>query len=166
MKVFSADFFDDLTAKAHKNPRKRQHLNIHEDYQDPCQRLFNALEPDTYIRPHRHFSDPKTELLIGVRGLMALVVFNEDGPVNRVLRFGINQSIERLAIGAEITPNTYHTVIALEYGSVLLEVKAGPFDPSKPKDPAPWAPEEGAVGSLSYLKQLKESLPYHFLKDY
>jgi cupin fold WbuC family metalloprotein len=166
MKVFSAGYLDELSAQASKSPRKRQHLNIHEDYQDPSQRLFNALEPDTYIRPHRHFSDPKTELLIGVRGLMALVVFKDDGTVNSVLRFGTNHSIQGLAIGAEITPNTYHTVIALESGSVLLEVKAGPFDMSLPKDLAPWAPEEGALASLPYLNQLKESLPHYFLKDY
>jgi cupin fold WbuC family metalloprotein len=163
MKVFSAGYLDELSAQASKNPRKRQHLNIHEDYQDPSQRLFNALEPDTYIRPHRHFSDPKTELLIGVRGLMALVVFKDDGTVNSVLRFGTNQSIERLAIGAEIPANTWHTVIALEPGCVLLEVKAGPFDPSLPKDLALWAPEEGAVATLSYLDQLKKSLSQHFL---
>ena len=163
MKVFTSDYLDDLTAKAHKSPRKRQHLNIHADYQDPCQRLFNALEPDTYIRPHRHSSDPKTELLIGVRGLMALVVFNEDGTINWVLRFGTNQKIKRLALGAEIPANTWHTVIALESGSVLLEVKAGPFDPSLPKDLALWAPEEGADATLSYLDQLKKSLSQHFL---
>jgi cupin fold WbuC family metalloprotein len=165
MKVFSAGYLDKLSAHASKNPRKRHHLNIHEDYQDPCQRLFNALEPDTYIRPHRHFTDPKTELLIGVRGLMALVVFKDDGTVNSVLRFGTNHSIKGLALGAEIPPNTWHTVIALEYGSVLLEVKAGPFDPSFPKDLAPWAPEEGAFASLDYLNQLKESLLHYFLKD-
>jgi cupin fold WbuC family metalloprotein len=166
MKVFSAGYLDELSAQASKSQRKRQHLNIHEDYQDPSQRLFNALEPDTYIRPYRHFYDAKTELLIGVRGLMALIVFKDGGTVNSVLRFGTNQSIQRLAIGAEITPNTYHTVIALESGSVLLEERAGPFDPSLPKDLAPWAPEEGAVASLAYLNQLKEILLHHFLKDY
>ncbi len=163
MKVITADYLDDLSGQAHKSPRKRQHLNIHEDYQDPCQRLFNALEPETYIRPHRHSSDPKTELLIAVRGLMSLVVFNEDGTINWVLRFGTNHKIKGLALGAEISPNTWHTVIALESGSVLLEVKAGPFDPSLPKDLAPWAPEEGADATLSYLDQLKKSLSQHFL---
>jgi len=94
---------------------------------------------------------------------MVLVVFKDDGTVNSVFRFGTNHSIKGLALGAEIPPNTWHTVIALESGSVLLEVKAGPFDPSLPKDLAFWAPEEGSVVSLSYLDQLKESLTQYFL---
>ena len=94
---------------------------------------------------------------------MALVVFNEDGTINWVLRFGTNHKIKGLALGAEIPTNTWHTVIALESGSVLLEVKAGPFDPSLPKDLALWAPEEGADATLSYLDQLKKSLSQHFL---
>ena len=53
MKIFSTDYLDGLTAKAQVNPRKRQHQNIHESYEDPCQRLFNAIEPGN-IRPHRH----------------------------------------------------------------------------------------------------------------
>ncbi|MFN7835777.1 MAG: WbuC family cupin fold metalloprotein, partial [Burkholderiaceae bacterium] len=57
-------------------------------------------------------------------------------------------------LGAEVPASTWHTVIALESGSVLLEVKAGPFDPSMPKDLAPWAPEEGASNARPYLQDL------------
>ena len=62
MKVFSSQYLDDLTSAAENNPRKRQHRNIHQDYSEYCQRLFNAIEPDSYIRPHRHASDPKETL--------------------------------------------------------------------------------------------------------
>jgi hypothetical protein len=37
-----------------------------------------------------------------------------------------------------------------------LEVKAGPFDPSQPKDLAPWAPEEGTNPAKDYLDLLVE----------
>lgn len=83
MKVFSADYLNKLTAQAQDNLRKRQHCNIHESYADPCQRLFNAIEPDSYIPPHRHATDPKDELLIAVRGSMAMVTFDEQGMVTR-----------------------------------------------------------------------------------
>jgi hypothetical protein len=59
-----------------------------------------------------------------------------------------------LAVGAEVACNTWHTVVALEAGCVLLEVKAGPFDPNQPKDLAPWAPEEGSSAAESYLQQM------------
>ena len=158
MKVFSADFLNELTAQAQSSPRKRQHRNIHESYADPCQRLFNAIEPGSYIRPHRHAADPRDELLIAVRGSMALVTFDEQGMVTGVVRFGVNRNDEGLAVGAEVPANTWHTVIALEPGCVLLEVKAGPFDPDQPKDLAPWAPDEGSAAAAEYLARLIESV--------
>ena len=154
MKVFSADYLNELTAQAQNNPRKRQHCNIHESYADPCQRLLNAIEPDSYIPPHRHTTDPKNELLIAVRGSMALVTFDEQGQVTGVVRFGVNRKGEGLTVGAEVPANTWHTVLALEPGCVLLEVKAGPFDPSQPKDLAPWAPVECGPNTKQYLEKL------------
>ncbi len=92
MKVFSADYLNKLTAQAECSPRKRQHRNIHESYADPCQRLFNAIEPGSYICPHRHAADPRDELLIAVRGTMALVTFDEQGVVAGVIRFGVDRN--------------------------------------------------------------------------
>jgi len=158
MKVFSADYLNKLTAQAQGSPRKRQHRNIHESYADPCQRLFNAIEPGSYIRPHSHAADPRDELLIAVRGSMALVTFDEQGMVTGVVRFGVDRNGEGFAVGTEVPANTWHTVIALESGCVLLEVKAGPFDPNQPKDLAPWAPDEGAAAAAEYLAKLIESV--------
>lgn len=154
MRVFSADYLNELTAQAKCSPRKRQHRNIHESYADPCQRLFNAIERDSYIRPHRHAADPRDELLIAVRGSMALVTFDEQGVVTGGVRFGVYRNGEGLAGGAEVPANMWHTVIALGSGCVRLEVKAGPFDPNQPKDLAPWAPDEGSPAALLYLNQL------------
>lgn len=158
MKVFGADYLNELTVQAQGSLRKRQHRNIHESYADLCQRLFNAIEPGSYIRPHRHAADPKDELLIAVRGSLALVTFDERGMVTGVVRFGFGRNGDGLALGAEVPANTWHTVIALEPGCVLLEVKAGPFDPSQPKDLASWAPEEGTAGANNYLNKLTEGL--------
>jgi len=83
---------------------------------------------------------------------MALVTFDDQGAVTGVVRFGSEKYAS--AAGVEVTPSTWHTVVALEAGSVLLEVKAGPFDPNQPKDLAPWAPAEGTPDADSYLQQL------------
>jgi cupin fold WbuC family metalloprotein len=154
MKIFDAQYLDDLTVQAKVSPRLRQHCNVHQSYQDASQRLFNAIEPGSYIRPHRHASDPREELLIAVRGVMAMVAFDDQGAVTNVLRFGTERHGDATAIGAEVLSSTWHTVIALEPGCVLLEVKAGPFDPNQPKDLAPWAPEEGTSSAVSFLQQL------------
>jgi cupin fold WbuC family metalloprotein len=154
MMVFGADYLNELTARAQGSPRKRQHRNIHKSYEDPCQRLFNAIELGSYIRPHRHATDPRDELLIAIRGLMALVTFDEQGMVTKVVRFGADRNSGDLAVGAEVPANIWHTVIALEPGCVLLEVKAGPFDPNQPKNLAPWAPDETSTQARTYLQIL------------
>lgn len=154
MKVFSSTYLNKLTEEALLNPRKRQHRNIHESFTEPCQRLFNAIEQGSYIRPHRHASDPRDEMLIAVRGLMALVLFDDKGNVTEVVQFGASKNGEYFAAGAEVPACMWHTVIALMPGCVLLEVKAGPFDPSQPKDLAPWAPEESGSDAEQYLEKL------------
>lgn len=152
MKIFDAHTLQTLTAQARQSPRRRQHHNIHRSYQEACQRLFNAIEPDSYIRPHRHASDPREELLVAIRGAMALLSFDDAGHITDMVRFGSEP--HGLAAGVEVPASTWHTVIALEPGSVLLEIKAGPFDPQQPKDLAAWAPPEGTADAHAYLQQL------------
>lgn len=154
MKLFSPDYLSDLTLKAKISGRLRQHRNIHQSYQDANQRLFNAIEPGSYIRPHRHASDPRDELLVAIRGLMELISFNDSGTVTNVLYLGTEKYGPGTSPAAEVPPDTWHTVIALESGCVLLETKAGPFDPDQPKDLAPWAPDEGSTAALAYLNKL------------
>ena len=154
MKIFDNQCLDDLTSQAKAGPRLRQHRNIHQSYQDNCQRLFNAIEPGSYIRPHRHATEPREELLIAIRGSMALITFDDQGAVNGSLRFGAEKYGNDFAVGVEVVSNTWHTVIALEPGCILLEVKAGPFDPNQPKDLAPWAPQEGSQDAVGYLQYL------------
>jgi cupin fold WbuC family metalloprotein len=154
IQVFTSQTLDELAKKANANPRLRQHKNIHISYQDPCQRLFNAIQPGSYIRPHKHATDPRDEMLVPVRGLMALVTFNDDGEVTEVVRFGSEKYGAECAVGVELPSSTWHTVVALVPVCVLLEVKAGPFDPNQPKDLAPWAPEEGSHEAGLYLQYL------------
>ena len=154
MKVFNAEYFALLIADAEQSPRKRQHRNIHESYHEPCQRLFNAIEPGSYIRPHRHLCSSNDELLIAVRGLMAVVMFANNGEVDTVLRIGSEKYEPAVAVGVEVPFAKWHTVVALERGSILLEVKAGPFDPDRPKELAFWAPEESSSEVPLYYAKL------------
>jgi cupin fold WbuC family metalloprotein len=158
MKAFNGQYLNDLIGQAKNSPRRRQHRNIHQNYQDACQRLFNAIEPGSYIRPHRHATEPREELLIAIRGSMALITFDDQGSVTGILRFGSEKYGSGLAVGAEVVSSTWHTVVALEAGCVLLEVKAGPFDPSQPKDLASWAPEEGSAAAADYFNRLFERI--------
>lgn len=158
MKIFDQASLEELSIRAKRSPRLRQHCNIHQSYQDPCQRLLNAIEPNSYIRPHRHKSDPRDEMLVAVRGLMALVTFGDDGSVTGVVRLATEQYGAKACPLAELSSDVWHTVVALESGCVLLEIKAGPFDPDQPKDLALWAPEENSEEAQAYLSKLLERI--------
>lgn len=154
---FTPDYLASLVNEAERSPRARQHRNIHTSYEDPCQRFMNAIGMDSYIRPHRHALDPKAETLVAVRGLFALVIFDDSGNIQEVIRFGTERHAGSgdLSVGVDLTPGIWHTIVALQPGSILLELKAGPFNPNAAKEPAPWAPEEGTEEGLRYLQGLR-----------
>lgn len=154
MQVFGADFLRGISVKSHQSERLRQHFNVHASYEDNCQKLFNAIQPGSYIRPHRHLIDPKNELLVAIKGRMALIIFDEQGQIKKKIFLGTENYKHVDAVAVELTPDLWHTVIALEKDSVLLEIKPGPFDPSRPKELAPWAPEEGSTEVENYMTAL------------
>lgn len=156
MKVFSSQYFEDLLSVSMQSERLRAHANIHGSYADPCQKLFNAINADSYIRPHRHSLDPRDECLIAVRGLFGLIEFNDQGGMESITLFGSEKYVEQFSIaaGVELPAGVWHTVVALVDKSILFEVKSGPFDPSVAKELAPWAPEEGALECCEYVQRL------------
>lgn len=150
MKIINQDRLDQLSREAVASERRRKNLNMHDDYADPCQRLFNALEPGTYIRPHRHLNPPKPECFLAVRGLIALVIFDVDGEVEQVVPFGVDCDV----LAMELSPGQWHTLLALESGSIFFETKPGPYLLLSDKDFAPWSPAEGAPEAENYLAGL------------
>ncbi len=156
MKVFTTQYFEDLIGAASQSPRLRAHANVHNSYNDKCQKLFNAIQINSYIRPHRHSLDPKEECLVAISGLFALIEFNDHGDIKSILLFGSENYSQKfkIASGIEVNAFTWHTVVALVDKSIIFEVKTGPFDLQSAKEFAPWSPEEGSQESLSYHKTL------------
>ena len=59
------------------------------------------------------------------------------------------------AFAANITHGTYHTLVALEPGTVFFEAKSGPYAAVAADEKACWAPaEEDARESREYLVRL------------
>jgi cupin fold WbuC family metalloprotein len=150
MKIINKLRLDQLSQTAAASERRRKNLNLHDEYADPCQRLFNAIEPGTYIRPHRHLDPPKAECFVTVRGRMALFVFADDGTVDKVLMLGVGCDVQAV----ELPPGTWHSLVSLEPGTVFFEIKHGPYVPLSDKDFAPWSPAEGSPGATAYLATL------------
>src|SRR3954452_23947422 len=107
---------------------------------DPVHRLLNAVEPGTYIRPHRHLDAAKAETAVVVAGAVGVLVFDDAGGISEKRRLSPDGS----NVGVEMPAGVWHTFVALEPGSVFFETKAGPYVPLKPEEMAPWAPAEGA----------------------
>ena len=96
---------DAASAQARTSARRHHMHWFHQGYEEPVQRMLNALEPDSYVPP-------------GIR----------------------------------------HTILALDPGTVAYEVKAGPYDPARAKEAAPWVPPEGDPRAPAYLARLRAAI--------
>lgn len=153
LKTFADAQLEALTEQARAAPRRRKNYNLHEQLDDPIQRLCNAFEPGTYVRPHRHPQAGRWELFTVIRGSVGILLFEEGGRV-----------VERIHLGdqgphyiVEIPDNTWHTVFSLKPGSVLFEVKHGPYEALSDKDFAAWAPPEGDPQVEAFLNWFTEA---------
>jgi cupin fold WbuC family metalloprotein len=144
------DLLDQVSAEAKDTPRRRRNHNFHASESDTCHRLLNAIEPDSYIQPHCHHEAAKDETLIVVRGRLGVILFDERGAVTATAVLAPASE----SVGVNIPHGMYHTLVALEPGSVFFEAKAGPYVPLTPREKAPWAPAEGEPRAASYLADL------------
>jgi cupin fold WbuC family metalloprotein len=152
MKIINRQLLDDLTASAQESPRLRKNWNIHPHDEFPAHRLLNAMEPSSYIRPHRHLDPLKDETFMIVRGKLGILVFDDAGTVKEKVLL----DAEGESIGADIPAGLFHTAVSLESGTIFFEAKAGPYTPLQDGEKPSWAPEDGSVGAESYLALLKE----------
>jgi cupin fold WbuC family metalloprotein len=150
MKTIDSLLVSRLSSAAKTNPRLRQHHNFHENLEEPCHRLLIAMEPGSYLQPHRHLLYPKPELFVALRGTLAVIIFADDSEIEHTYVL----SPKRETMGVEVAPGTWHSAVSLEEGSVFLEVKPGPYKSLPDEDKAPWAPAEGSPAAMDYLAEL------------
>ena len=151
IRIIDRELLDEVSAEARSSPRRRKNRNFHTCDDAPANRLLNAIEPGSYIAPHRHLSPTKDETFVVLRGRFGVVLFDAAGNVART------QIIEAggAACGIDIPHGTWHSVLSLAPGSVFFEAKAGPYLPFTPEEKAPWAPAENDAGSREYLERLQ-----------
>ena len=150
MKIISKELLEKVSQQANFSPRKRQNYNFHPTFDANVQRMLNALEPGTYVQPHKHENPDKVEVFIILRGKVLVIEFDDTGNIvtNCIL------SAEDGIWGTEIAPRTWHTIVTLVPGTVVYEVKDGPYLPVNDKNFAPWAPKEGGPGTGQYMSEL------------
>ena len=153
MKIVTAETIAELLSRAAASPRKRMNLNLHAELTDPIGRFLNAGITGTYVRPHRHRIG-KWELVSVLQGKFDLVIFTSDGVVkNRVALSSEGASV------AEIPGGDWHSVVFHAPAAVVLEVKAGPYEPRLDKEFASWAPSEDDPAAALFVTWLETAAP-------
>lgn len=128
-----------VVAEAQRSQRRRMNLNFHPHDDHPAHRLLNAIEPDSYVRPHRHLDPLKDETILCVKGRLGCILFDDSGAVQETCVLA--PAGERF--GVDIAHGQFHSLVALEPGSVMFEAKAGPYRALIEAEFAPWAPADG-----------------------
>jgi len=152
VKIVTKQMLDELNVAAAAAPRRRKNLNVHYSELSPCNRLYNAGEPDTYIQPHCHADPAKDETMLMIRGVMGVVFFDAHGNVTQTARLeagGAN-------VAVTIPAGQFHTSVMLAPGSMIFEAKAGPYAALLPHEKGTWAPAEGTPEAPAFLAKLKK----------
>ena len=150
MKIVDTAALEAVADGARKSPRLRMNANLHA-MDDAVHRLLNAFEPGSYVRPHRHLEPPKGETLTVLRGRGAVLVFDDAGRVTSCAVL----SPHGPAFVVEVPAGAWHSLVALESGTVWFEAKEGPYVQPAAGDWAAWAPDPASPDAGVYLEKMR-----------
>ena len=123
MKIRQA-LLDDLTAKAKVSPRLRMNLDLRDSAEDTSQRMLNAIEPGSPLPIHRH--QKTSETVVCLRGRLVEEFYDD---LERTCTERMELSPDGPIVALNIPAGQWHTVHALESGTVILEMKNGKYEP-------------------------------------
>lgn len=150
--VFPDSLLTEITQKAKESSRKRFAHPLRRP-EDPVQIILNAIEPESYLRPHRHPDKSETRFII--QGKVAVVSFNDQGEIVKAAI--MDETGHNFAV--DTPPGVYDMLISLEVGFVVLAVTQGPYREETHKQLAPWAPaEENYEAGQLYLQSIREQI--------
>lgn len=149
--IINRELFDHMSSEAQAAPRRRKNFNFHAAEADASHRLLNAMEPDSYVPPHCHLDASKDESIIALSGRFGVIFFDPEGSVTGTASLAPGGK----TVGVNIPHGVFHSVVALETGSLFFEAKAGPYRALEPAEKASWAPAEGEPDAAAYLNFLR-----------
>ena len=128
MKI-TQEFLDRLTEEAKANPRLRVNYDLRNSAEDGSQRMLNAIEPGSVLPIHRHRKTSET--VVCLRGRLVEEYYEEQERMcTEVIELSPNGPVMALNIPA----GQWHTVHSAESGTVILEMKDGPYEPLGEED--------------------------------
>lgn len=133
--IINNKLLDCVSKKAKESPRLRMNYNLHNSLEDKVQQLLNALEPGTVIPIHKHSHTSETYLLL--RGKIKVFFHNPQGDVVESFllnTIGTEANREESNYGVNIPAGQWHSLEVLESGTIILEIKEGPYKPLDAED--------------------------------
>ena len=128
MKI-TQSLLDKLTEEAKASPRLRMNYDLRNSENDQSQRMLNAIEPGSPLPIHRH--QKTSETVVCLRGRLVEEYYDE---LERICTERIELSPNGPVVALNIPAGQWHTVRSLESGTVILEMKNGPYEPISPED--------------------------------
>ena len=126
--IIDSAFLDSLTLKAKESPRLRMNFDLRNSPNDLSQRMLNAIEPGSYMPVHRHRTSSET--IVVLRGHLREDFYSDEG----MLLYSVDLVPGGESVAINIPVGSWHTLTALESGSVILETKDGPYAPISEED--------------------------------
>lgn len=122
--IITQAILDSLTEQAKANPRLRMSLDLRNSADDKSQRMLNAIEPGSVLPIHRHRKTSET--VVCLRGKLVWEFYDES---ERICTDRIELTPNGEVVALNVPAGQWHTVRALESGSVILECKDGAYEP-------------------------------------
>ena len=129
---------DNLTAQAKESPRLRMNLDLRTSDADSSQRMLNAIEPDSVVPIHGH--QKTSETVVVLRGRVVEEYYDDAGVLVESFVLGdchvADAPRNDMPVGCalNIPAGQWHTLRALESGTVILEMKDGAYEPIRAED--------------------------------
>jgi cupin fold WbuC family metalloprotein len=115
---------DSLTERAKSSERLRMNMDLRNSPADTSQRMLNAIEPGSVVPIHRH--QKTSETFVVLRGRVVEEFYDE---LERTCCATYEVSAGGPVCALNIPVGTWHTLRALESGTVILEMKDGAYEP-------------------------------------
>ena len=127
--IITQTLLDELTAKAKATPRLRANYDLRNSAEDQSQRMLNAIEPNSPLPIHRH--QKTSETIVCVRGKLVVEFYDE---LERICTDSVVLTPNGSDIAVNVPIGQWHTVKAMESGTVLFESKNGVYEPTGSED--------------------------------
>lgn len=142
LRILSRDFLSTFTDAAQRSPRLRKQRNLH-DVEEPIIRVIRAMQPRTYMQPHRHLGEAPFRLFVLLQGSVGALYFADSGHIDATVLLSAASG----NYGIEVPGDQFFTLVCLDPDSVLLEIREGPLKKDS-RETLPGFPDE-----LEYLTQ-------------